>query len=69
MVVNDAKGNSFKTDGRTNEDYYAFGQEIVAPCNGEVVLVVDGVKDNKPGERNPMYVPGNTVMVKTANNE
>lgn len=69
IVVKDTKGNSFKTDGKSNEDYYAFGREIIAPSDGQVVLVVDGVKDNKPGEFNPIYIPGNTVIIKTANNE
>ena len=69
IVIRDEKGNSFKTDGLTNDDYYAFGKELIAPCDGEVVLVVDGVKDNKPGEMNPIYVPGNTVIIKTENNE
>jgi len=69
MVTKDEKGNSFKTDGITNEDYYAFGKELIAPCDGEIVLVVDGIKDNKPGELNPMYAPGNTVIIKTDNNE
>ena len=36
---------------------------------GEIVLVVDGVEDNVPGELNPIYVPGNTVIIKTVNNE
>lgn len=69
IVIKDAKENSFKTDGKINEDYYAFGKEIIAPCDGEIVLVVDGVKDNKPGELNPIYVPGNTIILKTADNE
>jgi murein DD-endopeptidase MepM/ murein hydrolase activator NlpD len=69
ILIKDPKGNSFKTDGKTNEDYYAFGKQILAPCDGEIVLVVDGVKDNKPGELNPIYVPGNTVILKTSNNE
>jgi len=69
MVVTDDKGSSFRTDGKTNEDYYAFGKELIAPCDGEVVWVVDGVKDNVPGTLNPIYVPGNTVIIKTANNE
>jgi len=69
IVIKDEKGNSFKTDGITNEDYYAFGKELIAPCDGEIVLVVDGIKDNKPGELNPMYAPGNTVIVKTDENE
>ena len=68
-VITDDKGNSFKTDGKNNEDYYAFGKELIAPCDGEIVLVVDGIKDNVPGTFNPIYVPGNTVIIKTANNE
>lgn len=69
MVIRDEGGSSFKTDGRTNEDYYVFGKELIAPAAGEVVLVVDGVKDNVPGQMNPVYVPGNTVIIKTPNNE
>jgi murein DD-endopeptidase MepM/ murein hydrolase activator NlpD len=69
FVITNEKGNSYKTDGKTNEDYYAFGKELIAPCDGEVVLVVDGIKDNVPGYSNPVYVPGNTVIIKTENNE
>lgn len=69
FVITDQNGKTYKTDGQTNEDYYAFGKELIAPCNAEVVLVVDGIKDNKPGELNPIYVPGNTVILKTANGE
>ena len=69
IVITDAKGNSYKTDGKTNEDYYAFGKELIAPCDGEVVLVVDGVKDNIPGQMNTFNVGGNTVIIKTANKE
>lgn len=69
MVIKNEKGNSYKTDGKTNEDYYAFNKELIAPCAGTVVLVVNGIKDNVPGTLNPLYVPGNTVIIKTANNE
>jgi murein DD-endopeptidase MepM/ murein hydrolase activator NlpD len=69
IVITNSKGQSFATDGKTNEDYYAFGKEIFAPCEGEVVLVVDGVKDNKPGEMNQMYLPGNSVIIRTPKNE
>lgn len=69
IVITDKNGKTFKTDGKTNEDYYAFGKELIAPCDAEVVLVVDGIKDNTPGELNPIYIPGNTVILKTENNE
>ena len=69
MIITDAKGKSYKTDGKINEDYYAFGKELFAPADGEIVLVVDGIKDNKPGILNPNYVPGNSVIIKTVHNE
>lgn len=69
IVITDDRGKSYKTNGKTNEDYYAFGKELYAPCDGEVVLAVDGIKDNVPGTLNPIYVPGNTVIIKTASNE
>lgn len=69
IMITGSNGKTYKSNGRTNEDYYAFGQPITAPCDGEVVLAVDGVKDNIPGEMNTMFVTGNTVVIKTANNE
>ncbi|MBS1772604.1 MAG: peptidoglycan DD-metalloendopeptidase family protein [Bacteroidetes bacterium] len=56
-------------DGKKNEDYYAFGKPIFAPCDGEIVLAIDGVKDNVPGEMNSFNVGGNMVILKTINNE
>lgn len=69
LVITAADGNSYKSDGKTNEDYYAFGQPLSAPCDAKVVLVVDGIKDNVPGILNPVYVPGNTVILETAAGE
>ena len=69
FVITDKKGKSYKNDGKINEDFYAFGKQIIAPTDGEVVLVVDGIKDNKPGIPNPVYVPGNSIIIKTLNDE
>ena len=69
FLITDNEGKTYITNGRTNIDYYAFGKEIIAPCDAEVVLAVDGIEDNKPGELNPLYIPGNTVILKTENDE
>jgi murein DD-endopeptidase MepM/ murein hydrolase activator NlpD len=69
LVITDKEGVSHKTNGQTNEDYYVFGKEIIAPVSGEVVSVVDGIKDNILGEMNRIYIPGNTVIIKTVNDE
>ncbi|MEI6586890.1 MAG: peptidoglycan DD-metalloendopeptidase family protein [Sediminibacterium sp.] len=69
ILIKDKNESTHKGTGATNEDYYAFGKELYAPCDGEIVLVVDGIKDNIPGNLNPIYVPGNTVIIKTATGE
>lgn len=69
LVLKNESGRSFKTDGKTNEDYYAFGQPLLAVCDAEVVSVIEGVKDNIPGQMNRAQVTGNTVLLKTEANE
>lgn len=69
IIITDSAGKSYKTNGKTNEDYYAFGQQLTAPCDAEVVSVTEGVKDNVPGEMNPEQITGNSVVLKTVNNE
>lgn len=69
IVINGSNDRSYRTNGRSNVDYYAFGEKIIAPADATVVLAVDGVADNIPGQVNTMYIPGNAVMLKTANNE
>ena len=69
IIITDENGKSHNNNGERNEDYFAFEKELIAPCEAEVVLVVDGIKDNKPGELNPIYTPGNTIILKTNNGE
>ncbi|RZM21531.1 MAG: M23 family metallopeptidase, partial [Pedobacter sp.] len=69
ILITDQAGKTYRNSGKSNEDFYAFGKEISAPCDGEIVLAVNGVKDNIPGELNSFDVGGNTVILKTANNE
>ena len=69
FVIRDERGRSFRSSGQNNNDFYAFGQKLIAPCDGEIVLVVDGVKDNKPGQLNPFFPTGNTVILRSDNLE
>jgi murein DD-endopeptidase MepM/ murein hydrolase activator NlpD len=69
FVMVDEKGKPNKNNGDANEDYYAFGQNIIAPCDATVVEAIDGVRDNNPGEMNTMHTGGNMVMLKTPENE
>jgi len=69
FVITGANGKSFKTSAKTNEDYYAFGKPIFALCDADVIDVIDGVADNKPGVMNKLDITGNTVVLKTAKKE
>ncbi|WP_432411108.1 peptidoglycan DD-metalloendopeptidase family protein [Rasiella sp. SM2506] len=61
--------SSYQRSGTRNEDYYAFGQPLFAVCDAEVYEVNTGVEDNRPSIMNPAQPLGNSVMLKTANDE
>lgn len=59
-------GGTFAGDGTANHDYFAWGQEILAPAAGTVVDVLDGLADNTPGVIIPQGHPaGNHVVLQT----
>jgi murein DD-endopeptidase MepM/ murein hydrolase activator NlpD len=57
-----SEGRSFRTEGQTNEDYYAYGQPILAAAAGTVVAALDGIPENRPGE-----VPATEDMIREVN--
>ncbi|WP_297794673.1 M23 family metallopeptidase [uncultured Eudoraea sp.] len=62
-------GASYEGDPSKNENYFAFGEEVIAPCDARVVLVLDGIKDNVPGVVNPDQLAGNHIVLQTTNEE
>jgi murein DD-endopeptidase MepM/ murein hydrolase activator NlpD len=62
MVEN---GSSHRGEGSKNEDYLVYGKDVIAPCDGRVVQVIQGVSDNIPGKTNPEQLTGNTVVLRT----
>ncbi|MFP7492948.1 M23 family metallopeptidase [Terribacillus saccharophilus] len=62
-------GLSYHDSPTDNENYYAFGGEIVAPADGKVVQVVDGLKDSVPGEMDAENLAGNYVVIEHAHQE
>lgn len=63
FVMVDGEGKSFKENGKSNEDYYCFGKEVLAPADGIVTDVIEGVRDNFPGSMNPYSSLGNAVFI------
>jgi murein DD-endopeptidase MepM/ murein hydrolase activator NlpD len=65
----DENGKTRKGDGKANEDYFAFGRGVIAPADGVVTDVIDGVRDNVPGSMNPYSALGNAVFIQHRENE
>jgi hypothetical protein len=65
----DDHGNTRKDQAQVNEDYFAFGREVLAPADGNVTDVINGVRDNVPGSMNPYSALGNAVFIQHCENE
>jgi hypothetical protein len=63
LVIVGADGKTHRGEGKSNEEYLCFGQEILAVANGKVFAAIEGVPDNEPASLNPYFVPGNTVII------
>jgi murein DD-endopeptidase MepM/ murein hydrolase activator NlpD len=63
-------GGTHSGDGSANEDYWAYGQPVLAPAGGTVVTAVDGLADQTPQvASDPANPAGNHVVIKVAEGE
>jgi hypothetical protein len=71
-LVKVRNGKIFDGDGKAAEQYYGFGEEVLAVADGTVVSVHDGMPDQKPlalmTPTSTSDYGGNNVMVKIAPN-
>lgn len=62
-------GNTFQDSRERNDNFWAFGQPVLAVADGEVTEVVDGIPDNIPGKL-PLVtvqnITGNHVIMRIA---
>lgn len=65
----DASGKTRHGMNNRNEDYFAFGREVLAPADGTVIEIIDGVRDNAPGSMNPFSALGNCVVLQHREDE
>jgi hypothetical protein len=55
--------------GSKAEDYYCFGQPILAPADGTIVRAIGGYDDVPPGKPNGDAADGNMVIISHSNGE
>lgn len=46
-----------------NEDFTGYGEVVLAPADGTVVVVIDGVPETTPGERDEHVPAGNLIVI------
>lgn len=51
IVKRDGRQRERGSDRHRNENYYAHGQDLLAPAAGTITHVVDGIPENRPPER------------------
>jgi urea transporter/murein DD-endopeptidase MepM/ murein hydrolase activator NlpD len=64
FVIINSDQSQYDYDGNSLKDYYCWGQNVIAPADGSVVIVEDGIEDNNIGEVNTYKNWGNTVIIK-----
>lgn len=63
-------GGTYQGDGKSNENYWIWGQPVLAPADGTVITVLDGLSENVPGTLAPEPHPaGNHIVLQTAESE
>ena len=64
FVIVDNEQKQFKNKGDKLNEYYCYNKPVVAPSDGTVVEIIDGIEDNKPGDMNLVQNWGNTIVIK-----
>lgn len=60
---------TYDTQQHLYTNYYAYNEQVVAPCSGTVVAVVNDVLDNEIGQTNEQQPAGNYVIIEHAYDE
>ena len=76
FIVVDADGNNYRGNGDKHEDHFAYGRPVLAPGDGTIALVQDGVSEEGSGEvsiaevkKNGMVIFGNYIVIDHGNGE
>lgn len=64
FVIMDEENKTYRNYGAMLEDYYCYGKVVLAPADGVVVEIVDGISDNIIGDVNLERNWGNTIIIK-----
>lgn len=58
------KSKEYQGDGKKVEDFYCYNKPIIAPADGFVEEVLDGIEDNEIGKMDNINNWGNSIIIK-----
>jgi urea transporter len=64
FVIKDNEGRTFKGYGYNLEDYYCYNKAVLAPADGVVHEIIDGIPDNRITQVNLEQNWGNIMIIK-----
>lgn len=64
FVIRDFEHNTYSRDGVALEDYHCYNKAVLAPSDGVVEEIVDGIPDNPIGDINLESNWGNTIIIR-----
>lgn len=62
--IADQENKTFSERGLYVENYYCYGKNVLAPADGIIEEIADGIDDNIIGEKNEKENWGNTIIIK-----
>jgi urea transporter len=64
--IKDEMGHTFRNGGEDIRDYYCYNKPVLAPADGWIEDLIDGIEDNPVGEVNLEQNWGNTLVIRHA---
>ncbi len=64
FIICNKSGLQFKNEGHILEDYFCYNKPVIAPAEGTIEEVLDGIEDNPIGDVNIKQNWGNTIVIK-----
>jgi murein DD-endopeptidase MepM/ murein hydrolase activator NlpD len=64
FIIVNQMDKQFKNDGNFPDDYFCYNKPVIAPENGIIEEVLDGIEDNIIGQVNLKENWGNTIIIK-----
>lgn len=63
FVITNENGKTYGGSGEKLEDFYCYNKAVLAPADGYVTDIIDGIPDNRIGDVNLEYNWGNTIII------